>query len=152
MTEEGRLSLGKIDLPSRPVEDDDRSQVSREFLRQPKTPECPHRKADDSEAFFPDRRMDLKASDAAHNLPAGCFLIESRHQLLRSVPGRGGRPAVKVGSESDESGRCEPIAEALEEIVQAPPCMEDEDARPVALPRDCQVSRDLPFRALEFNH
>src|SRR5438046_9950736 len=73
--------------------------------------------------------------------------------LFRSLlPGRRGRPAVQVGSKSDEPGACEPVGEALEEIRQTPPCVEDQDARSFAFLRDGQESRDLAFGALEFNH
>src|SRR5437870_13512643 len=50
MTEEGRFDVRVVAIP-RPVEEDDRSNVRGELLRQPKTPECPHGKADDSEVF-----------------------------------------------------------------------------------------------------
>src|SRR5439155_682416 len=85
-------------------------------------------------------------------VPAGPFVVEFREQLLRLLPGRRGRPAVQVGSKSDEPGACEPVGEALEEIRQTPPCVEDQDARSAAFLRDGQESRDLAFGALEFNH
>src|SRR3989442_10829462 len=59
---------------------------------------------------------------------------------------------VQVGSKSDEAGAGEPVGEALEEIRQPPPCVEDQNARSVAFLRDRQISRDLAFGALEFNH
>src|SRR5438132_14788 len=58
MTEEGRLDVGIVSIP-RPIEEDDRSDIRWELLRQPKTPECPHGKADDSEVFSLYRLMAL---------------------------------------------------------------------------------------------
>src|SRR2546422_852417 len=58
MTEEGRCYVGIVSIP-RPVEEDDRSNVRGELLRQPKTPEGPHGKADDTEVFSPHPRMAL---------------------------------------------------------------------------------------------
>src|SRR2546428_11322297 len=58
MTEEGRFDVGIVSI-SRPIEEDDRSNVRGELLRQPKTPECPHGKADDSEVLSLHPRMAL---------------------------------------------------------------------------------------------
>src|SRR5207249_1046627 len=109
MSEEGRSDLGIVPI-SRPVEEDDRSHVRGELLRQPKAPKCAHGKANDSETFSPHPRMDLKAFHSALDLSAGCFLIEFRHEVFGSVPGRRSCPVVLVGSESNEPSRCEPIA------------------------------------------
>src|SRR6266702_318501 len=58
MTEEGRFYVGIVSIP-RPVEAADRSDVRWELLRQPKPPECPHGKADDSEVLSLHPRMAL---------------------------------------------------------------------------------------------
>src|SRR5439155_2081871 len=137
---------------SSPVEEDDCTQIPRELLRQPKRPERSEGQPNDTEPLSPHRRMALEASHAPDNVPAGPFVVEFREQLLRLLPGRRGRPAVQVGSKSDEPGACEPVGEALEEIRQTPPCVEDQDARSAAFLRDGQESRDLAFGALEFNH
>src|SRR5207244_5121379 len=75
MTEEGCLDPGIVAVP-RPVEEDDRSHVGGERLRQPKTPECSHRKAHHSEVFSPYPQMALQASQAASNISLGRCLID----------------------------------------------------------------------------
>src|SRR5207245_11809612 len=49
MTEEGRCYVGVVSI-TRPVEEDDRSNVRGELRRQPKTPAGSHGQADEAEA------------------------------------------------------------------------------------------------------